>query len=206
MQRSELVCCSASMANQEPSKQANQTERDIRNNSNSNLNKNDDTDPEGGRRAQGDEVNRKNDEQAQSRVSEDVQQQQQVLRPRQIASQRPGSFAPPFPVPVGGMQSTPVSQPLLLTPASIVGTPLTNHEIYELIQRHQQQQQASLRASQPSVLSGGGSFKRSKRQSLYGLAGSINRGTSGSKLERQSSIIVGTASFQERYGKLFEQH
>lgn len=190
------------MANQEPNSQANQTERDNRNN---NINHNDDNRPACGRLAQKDEM-KHDHEQTQDRNSENIQQQQQVLRPRQVASHRPVSFAPPFPVPVGGPQSIPTSQPLLLAPASIVGTPLTNHEIYELIQRHQQQQQASFRASQPSVLSGsGGSFKRSKRQSLYGLASSINRGATGNKLERQSSIIVGTPSFQERYGKLFEQ-
>lgn len=79
------------------------------------------------------------------------------------------SFASPF--------------PLHLAPTNLhqtSSTPMTNHEIYEMIQKSQQQASAT---------------KPSKRQSLY-----HNQQQSHQHLDRQSSIIVGTPGFRERYG------
>lgn len=114
-----------------------------------------------------------------------TQQQQQQPDSRILQAHRP-SFAPPFPVPIVG--STPTTT-----------TPLTNHEIYELIQKSQQAasqqmdpQSGSGTPSQPPLTTRG-SFKRPKRSSLY-----ISR---HNELERQASVIVGTPGFRERYGK-----
>lgn len=101
---------------------------------------------------------------------------------REFPPKRP-SFAPPFPA---------ASASQLVSNALAGGTPLTNHEIYELIQKSQQllaaqQQQQQL---QPS-----GSLKSPKRLSLY------TRSPSKARIERQGSIIVGTPGFRERYGK-----
>lgn len=95
-------------------------------------------------------------------------QQQQQTQPHRV--HRP-SFTPPFPVPVTSSNST--------TPT----TPLTNHEIYELIHNRSQQRKASVSP-----------FKQIKRASLY-----VQR--SHNALERQSSMIVGTPGFKERYGE-----
>lgn len=104
------------------------------------------------------------------------------------------SFVPPFPV-----SSTPTGTPTLQSPP-ITQTPLTNHEVYELIQQKNQQQQqvaGNMMQNNPgNIMSPGsqGSFKQTKRQSLY--IHQQNRG-----LERQASVIVGTPGFRERYGE-----
>lgn len=105
---------------------------------------------------------------------EQQQQQQQAPTRRQLAH-RP-SFAPPLPVPT-----------LLSSLGQPPSTPLTNHEMYELIQKQQQQQapDSPLANSQSSGISSG-SFRQSKRSGWR---------------ERQSSIIVGTQSFRDRYGE-----
>lgn len=120
---------------------------------------------------------------------------QQQQPPGSKALQHRPSFLPPFPVQTSQIPSA------TLTP-SLGGTPLTNHEIYELTQRTQQLQQVVGAAGQ---LGGGGqnqpvsgistgSFKQSKRQSLYNQ-------NKYKTLERQGSVIVGTPGFRERYGK-----
>lgn len=91
-------------------------------------------------------------------------------RHRTSTPQRPSFFVPPFPVPSqGGSASSSV--------------PLTNHEMYELIQKSPTMGQ---QAKKPT----GGSL-RGPRQKPHKL------------LERQGSVIVGTPSFRQRYGKLF---
>lgn len=95
-------------------------------------------------------------------------------------------YNPPLPSPLG------VTAP----------TSLTNHEIYELIQRQQGLVAPTSNLSRPSTPTGNsprGSLKQHKRKS------SIFSQAQG-RLERQSSIIVGTAGFRERYGEsLFEE-
>lgn len=94
------------------------------------------------------------------------------------------SFSPPFPVQTG------TTSGITLAPQS----PLTNHEIYELIQKTQQQAVGG-QLNQMVPVSGisTGSFKQPKRgQSLY---------VQKNRLERQGSVIVGTPGFRERYGK-----
>lgn len=79
---------------------------------------------------------------------------------------------------------TPLVHQMSLAPASPnAGPPLTNHEIYELAQQQQKPQQIA-----PAKLN-------YRPGSLY-LASS--RAT---KLQRQTSVIVGTPGFRERYGK-----
>lgn len=101
------------------------------------------------------------------------------------------SYVPPFPV-----SSSPLGTQTIQTPPS---SPLTNHEIYELIQQKNLQQQqvaanATLSGSTGHIISPQGSFKQTKRQSLYTHQQHRN-------LERQASVIVGTPGFRERYGK-----
>lgn len=118
-----------------------------------------------------------------------TQQQQQLQQPQQSPNknlQRRPSFTPPFPIQTGSISSN-----TTLTP--IVGTPLTNHEIYELTQRSQQQQVVGGQMIPVSGAISTGSFKQSKRQSLY-----VQKHKT---LERQGSVIVGTPGFRERYGK-----
>jgi len=97
-------------------------------------------------------------------------------------------FVAPFPM---AAQTLPPGSMATIT------TPLTNHEIYELIQKNQRQaggqaqQQTAHRASSPI----GGSLKQQKRQSSY-----LHQ-QQQSRLERQDSVIVGTPGFRERYGK-----
>lgn len=105
------------------------------------------------------------------------------------------SFVPPFPV-----SSTSTGTPTLQSPP-ITQTPLTNHEVYELIQQKNQQQQQQVTGTMMQNNPGNimspvsqGSFKQTKRQSLY--IHQQNRG-----LERQASVIVGTPGFRERYGE-----
>lgn len=113
-------------------------------------------------------------------------QQQQPPPSSKLVQHRP-SFLPPFPV-----QTSPIPS-ATLTP-SLGGTPLTNHEIYELTQRTQQQQVGAGGQIQPVSGISTGSFKQSKRQSLYNQ-------NKYKTLERQGSVIVGTPGFRERYGK-----
>lgn len=101
-----------------------------------------------------------------------------------LQARRP-SFVRPFPGPItSSAQGSP--------------TPLTNHEIYELIQKNQHHHQvagagaATSQAGQPSSVSRG-SFKRAKRPSQF-----VSR---QHELERQNSVIVGTPGFRERYGE-----
>lgn len=107
-------------------------------------------------------------------------QQQQVLASQPTDQARPQLARAAF---------TPAS---LSMPVSSPSAPLTNHEIYELIQKSQQQQVAG----NQSTGSSRGSFKQPKRRPLYSQR--------HSELERQSSIIVGTPGFRERYGKWIE--
>lgn len=104
------------------------------------------------------------------------------------------------------VDSIPVSSSPAGTPTvqsqPVTQTPLTNHEVYELIQQKNQQQQqvvgATLQNSNASnIMSAGaqGSFKQVKRQSLY------THHQQNRALERQTSVIVGTPGFRERYGE-----
>lgn len=108
----------------------------------------------------------------------DQEQNRLQLTPSPSVAIRPPSFAHPFPVRTISAASLAVSQQL-----QQMGTPLTNHEIYELTKKSQQQPASS------------GSFKYPKRPShtSYNL---------GRRLDRQTSVIVGTPGFRERYGKL----
>lgn len=122
----------------------------------------------------------------QSQPNNSLSQQQLTQQPHSKSLPRRPTFAPSFPIQTGSISSN-----ATLTPT--IGTPLTNHEIYELTQRSQQQQLAGGQMIPASAGISKGSFKQSKRQSLY-----VQRHKT---LERQSSIIVGTPGFRERYGK-----
>lgn len=130
------------------------------------------------------------------------------LTPSPSRMMRPASFIPPFPV---QPPPSPTNQQSLqsVTPTTAPATsqtnhPLTNHEIYEMIQKNQQAAAAAAAAAatgsgqsaliQSHPISSGGSFKQTKssRQSSYNPT---------SRFERQDSIIVGTPGFREKYGK-----
>jgi hypothetical protein len=98
------------------------------------------------------------------------------------------SFVPPLPVPLSAPSATTSAR--LTSPASAPNMKtLTNHEIYEMMQKQQQ-----FKSAQSRPAAGG----RPKRLSLY-LA---NKTQAKQKdLARQNSLIVGTPSFHERYGK-----
>lgn len=97
------------------------------------------------------------------------------------------SFVPPLPVASSPGDRTPTMQ-----------APLTNHEVYELIQqKNQQVAGAALHNNAGNMMSSGQqatNMKHTKRQSLY-----IHQQSRG--LERQASVIVGTPGFRERYGE-----
>ena len=121
----------------------------------------------------------------------DEQQEANQAQPQQWSPAQPRrpSFFPPLPVPVGKANAAPSTG----SPAE--ARPLTSHELYERLAHRQQQQPLKNlvgAVAQSTLL-------RPKRQSLY----ATNRPqTRGKDLARQNSLIVGTPSFQERYGKL----
>lgn len=117
------------------------------------------------------------------------------LTPSPSRTMRPGSFAPPFPVqPPSASQQIQATMPATPKQSSLTGSPLTNHEIYEMIQKNQQQAGGSpsiLMQHQNHPVVSTGSFKQAKS----------GRHSSSGRFERQDSVIVGTPGFRERYGK-----
>lgn len=113
----------------------------------------------------------------------------------------PGQQGLPRPMSLALEQQLPPQDPRNLTSRPSSATtpplpPLTNHEIYELVQKCKPQAATQLQVAQDLESPGGQFTARPKRtKNMPYLA------RPASQLERQDSVIVGTPGFRERYGK-----